>query len=122
MTVGGFAADPEERVLEEKDVPEIVREVLDAQNQSEMLGRVLKLPKSTVDAILKQYSGPKDQLFHVIDEFVKQVEPTPTWRVIADAVGHPLVGIPNVAKRMEEKYCSVSLNKDGEQYNFTTLL
>ena len=93
---------------------------MDAQNQSEMLGRVLKLPKSTVDAILKQYSDPKDQLFHVIDEFVKQVEPTLTWRVIADAVRHPLVGIPNVAKRIEEKHCSVSLNKNGEQYNFTT--
>ena len=108
--------------MEEKDVPEIAREILDAQIHSEMLGRVLKLPKSTVDAILKQYSDPKDQLFHVIDEFVKQVEPRPTWRVIADALRDPLVGIPNLAKRIEEKYCFVSLNEDGKQHVFSKLL
>ena len=37
------------------DVPKIAREIFDVQNESETLGRVLRVPKVTVDSIIKQY-------------------------------------------------------------------
>lgn len=45
--------------LNQDHVPEIVTELLDVQNQSELLGRVLKLNRATVDAIFMQFSDPK---------------------------------------------------------------
>ena len=81
-----------------------------------MLGRVLKVPKSTVDSILKQYSNPKDQLFHVIDEFVKQVDPTPTWRVIANAVRDPLIGMSSLAQKIEQNHCLMCAERHGKQW------
>ena len=81
-----------------------------------MLGRVLKVPKSTVDSILKQYSNPKDQLFHVIDEFVKQVDPPPTWRVIANAVRDPLIGMSSLAQKIEQNHCLMCAERHGKQW------
>ena len=63
--------------------------ILDAQTKSELLGRVRKLSPSRVSGIHMQYKDPEECLFCVIDEFVKQVDPRPTWRVILTALRHP---------------------------------
>ena len=68
-----------EKKLDAQNVAEVVREILEVQNKSETLGRVLKLPKVAVDRILQQYSNPQDRLLHIIDEFVKQVELSPSY-------------------------------------------
>ncbi|CAI8026625.1 hypothetical protein GBAR_LOCUS15286, partial [Geodia barretti] len=62
-----------EKILDAQDVAEVVREILVVQNKSETLGRVLKLRKSRWIGLSQQYSNPQDRLFHIIDEFVKQV-------------------------------------------------
>ena len=96
------------KTLNDDDVPDIVREIFDVRNDSETLGRLLKLSKATVDSILLQYSKPKDRLFRVIDEFIKGDEPAPTWSVIVCALRDPLIGLPHLAKKIENKYCPVS--------------
>ena len=94
-----------DRTLVQDDVPEIVAAILDAQTKSERLGRVLKLPASTVSGIHKQYRDPEDCLFHVVDEFVKQVDPRPTWRVILNALRHLTVRQTFLANAIERKHC-----------------
>ena len=96
-----------DKILDENDVAEVVREILHVQNQSITLGRVLKLRKVTVDSICQEYSNPQDRLFRVVDEFVKQVEPSPTWRVIVNALRDPLINQPRLALEIERKYCSL---------------
>ena len=93
------------KTLVQDDVPEIVAAILDAQTKSELLGRVLKLPASTVSGIHKQYRDPEDCLFHVVDEFVKQVDPRPTWRVILNALRHPTVRLTGLANEIERSHC-----------------
>ena len=51
-----------------------------------------------MDSILQQYRDPRDQLFHIIDEFVRQVEPKPTWRTILEALRSPLIGEASLAQ------------------------
>ena len=94
-----------DRILNQDDVPGVVCEILDVLTKSDLFGRVLKLPKATVESIHLQYSNPQDRLFHIIDEFVKQVEPLPTWRVIVEALRNPLISQHRLAQEIESKYC-----------------
>ena len=87
--------------VDQRDVTDICSDIIAAQTK---LGRVLRVPSHTVDSIIQQYSKPEDRLFHVIDEFVKQIEPTLTWRVILDALKNPLVNLPRLAENIE-KFC-----------------
>ena len=87
------------------DVPGIVAQILDVQTKSKIFGRVLKLPAHTVDRIHVQYSDPEECLFQVMDEFVKQVEPRPTWRAIVNALRNPLIGLTSLAEKMESIHC-----------------
>ena len=106
----GFLFQPGtiEKILDDQDVAQVVREIHAVQIKSETLGRVLKLPKVTVDSIHQEYSKPQDRLFHVIDEFVKQVEPSPTWRVIVDALRDQLIYQPRLALEIERKFCPLT--------------
>ena len=107
-------ADPfKDRLLSQDDVPDVVCGILDVQTKSDLLGRVLKLPAATVESIHLQYSDPQKCLFHVIDEFVKQVEPPPTWRVILEALRNPLIGQHRLAQEIERKHCPLSLKNEG---------
>ena len=102
-----------DRTLNQEDVPNVVGEILEVQTKSKTFGRVLKLPKATVDSIYQKYSDPQDRLFAVLDEFVKQVEPPPTWRVIVAALRHPLIGQHRLAQEIESKYCPRPPTDDG---------
>ena len=98
---GGF----EDGILVRDDVPGIVAQMLDVKTKSKFSGRVLKLPAHTVDGIHVQYSDPEECLFQVMDEFVKQVEPRPTWRAIVNALKNPLIGFTGLAEEIEGKHC-----------------
>ena len=76
-------------------------EILEAQNQSYVLGLKLKLPLYVVDSIYEKYSEPRDRLLRVLIEFTKQVDPRPTWRAIVDALRSPAVNLPQLAMRVE---------------------
>ena len=101
------ATDTEsDRSLCETDVTQIYEEVFDVRSKSERFGRALRLPKGTVDSILGVCHNPEDRLLRIIDQFLRQLEPIPTWRVIVDALRTPLVNEPLLAQNIENKYCS----------------
>ena len=102
-----------DRTLNQEDVPKVVCEILEVRTKSKTFGRVLGLPKVTVDSIHQQNSDPQELLFGIIDEFVKQVAPSPTWRVIVEALRNPLIGHPSLAQKIEHKYCPLSLQSEG---------
>ena len=89
-------------------------QILDVQTKSELFGRVLKLPAHTVDRIHKLYRDPEECLFQVMDEFVKQVEPRPTWRAIVNALRNPLIGFTGLAEEIENKHCPAPPAQDGK--------
>ena len=84
----------------------VLEEILEAQTRARFIGLKLKLPKHVVDGIHTKYSDPQEHLYYVIEEYLKQVDPTPTWRAISDALRSPLVNLPHLAKRIEDKHCS----------------
>ena len=100
--------------LHESDTRIIYEELYEVRAKSKMLGLVLGLEKSTVDAIGAEYRDPADQLVQVIAEFLKQAEPGTTWRVIVNALRSPLIGMHALAKKIEAKYSIVPATKSGE--------
>ena len=44
----------------------------------------------------------EDQLRDILIEFLKQVEPRPTWKVIIEALRSPSVNLPALAKDLED--------------------
>ena len=83
---------------------EIVEELLPAKNKCVFLAGKLKLPDHTVEGLEKQYTNPQERLYHVIVEFLKGVEPRPTWRVILDALRSPVVNLPRLAEDIERRH------------------
>ena len=87
------------------DAVDVLEDLLQAQNESYVLGLKLKLPKREVDSIHSTYSKPRDRLLHVIIAFTNQTKPRPTWRVIVEALRNPVVNLPAVAERVEKVHC-----------------
>ena len=102
-----------DQALNHDDVPRVVCEILEVQTKSKTFGRVLGLPKVTVDSIHLQHNDPQECLFGVLDEFVKHVEPPPKWRVIVEALRNPLIGQHRLAQEIESKYCPHPPTDDG---------
>ena len=94
----------DEVLLTRYDVVEIVVELLPVQTKSMLLGRLVGLPTATIDVILDQNKNDLEkQLFWIIEEFVKQTEPRPTWRVILNALRNPLLRKDHLAREIEGK-------------------
>ena len=109
-----------DRILNQEDVPKVVCEILEVQTKSNTFGRVLGVPKVTVDSIHQRRSDPQECLIGVLDEFVKQVEPPPTWRVILEALRNPLIGQHRLAQKIESKYCPRPPTDDGSYTYFVS--
>lgn len=93
-------------ILMEGDIPEIVHKLNHMIAKTKIFGRLLKLPKSTLDSIHDTWNpDAQGLLFQVIEEFVDQKEPKPTWKNIVEALRHPLMRENNLAREIEEKYC-----------------
>ena len=119
MATGGDSTDTAafgDRTLDQNDVAGVVREIINVQTKSETLGRVLELSKGKVDSIHHQCSDSQKCLFGVIDEFVAQLEPRPTWRVILNALRDPLIGQTRLAEEIEKNHRQLPPAKNGIQY------
>lgn len=84
-----------------KDARKILEELLEAQNDSSLLGLTLNLRHDDVEAIENRYSDPRERLLHIIIAFLNKAEPRPTWRVIIDALKNPVVNLTALARRVE---------------------
>ena len=104
-----------DETLDEDAAVHILEEILDAQNESDIFGRILKIPQRTVDGIHYRYSTPRDRLYHVIVEFLKQVEPRPTWRAILDALRSPAINLPRLAEEIERNHSPTQPDVQGKR-------
>jgi hypothetical protein len=102
-----------DETLDEEDAIDTAHKLLGVQGKTEMLGRLLKLPKSIVDVIHSQFSDPRDCLFHVIEEFLSYIE-EPTWRVIISTLRDPLIGESSLADDIEKKHFPID-DESGSQ-------
>ena len=86
-------------ILSPKDTINILEELVEAQNQSRFLGLKLNVPDYVIEAIQTKYPDPKDRLYYVLVEYLKQMQPT--WGAIVAALRSPTVNLPQLAKKVE---------------------
>ena len=83
----------------------VLDEIIEAQNHFHVIGLHLELAEHEIESIESMYRHPRDRLLHILIEFLKQVDPPPTWRRIVDALRSPSVNLPELAKRVENNHC-----------------
>ena len=83
------------------DTLKVLEELLPAQNKSYELGLALKLSLYEVDSIHKTYKEYQHRLLQIIAQFLKQMDPAPTWRDIINALRSPAVNLSHLARRLE---------------------
>lgn len=83
------------------DTAKVLEELLEAQNETYTLGLSLGLSPTVVEAIHATNFIPRDRLLKIIMEFLKRMEPKPTWRLIVEALKSPVVNLPRIAHKVE---------------------
>ena len=90
----------------------IAKEISAVKLKSKDFARKLGLSKTVIESIHKQYKSD-DCLLYIIEEFVKQDNPIPTWRVILDALESHDINERQLAQRCKNKHCLRPEAKDG---------
>ena len=93
-----------DETLKPEDAGKILEELVDAQNHAHLLGLMMNVNPSDVEAIQTTYQQPKDRLLHIIIAFLNQTQPGPTWRAIIKALKTKTVNLPRLAASLEETY------------------
>ena len=70
-----------DKTLTPDDAIKVVEELLDVQ-KLRLFGLKLQLSERIVDAIYTRYPDPHECLYYIVHEFLKKVEPRPTWNFI----------------------------------------
>ena len=99
------ASSPEDllnKTLTHADVTEVTGRLLEISTKTDVFGRLLQLPKATVESFHQRFEDPEGRLLHLLDEFAKQVEPRPTWSLILGALRHPLMKEYRLAQSIED--------------------
>ena len=98
------AVDDDALTLEERDAWKLTKEVLEAQNKAQYLGLELEVDDCQIESIFSTYKQPQDRLYQIILAFLRQTEPRPTVSAVVEALKSPPVGLPRIARKIEEKY------------------
>ena len=95
-------------MLTEGDLATVLNEIFEARVHAYYVGLNLKVSTDVLESIESQYSDDRRRLHHVILEFLKRIDPKPTWRAIVDALKSPTVNMAKLAEKIEAKFCSPS--------------
>ena len=88
---------------------DVLEQIIEIQNESYLLGLKLKLLEHEVKGIHSMYQEPRSRLLHVLIKASEQDEPGLSWRAIVDALKSAAINAIPLARRIEAKYCHVSL-------------
>lgn len=86
------------------DAVDALEELMEAENESYILGLKLKLPRHVVEGIHENHSKPRDRLLHVLLEFNEQTDPRSTWRLIVNALRSGVINLNKLANKIESKH------------------
>ena len=90
--------------MSDKDIKHVRREIYEARAKWYDIGIELEIPTGTLKSIKSMYGSPADCLVEMLDTWLKQVDPKPSWRLLIDALEQPTVGEERLAERLKQKY------------------
>ena len=97
------------------DLDALVDELHDARIKWYYVGLKLKVPVSKLKAIKGEHDDLADRLLEMLMEALERVEPLLTWRAVVEALRSPTVGLQQLAKKIEAKYCPPALPTETDK-------
>ena len=73
---------------EKPKLKDAFKDLLSLAHEWKSIGILLGLPKHVLDRIKTDEEGVRNRLQEMLSEWLKQVDPPPTWAALADAVEH----------------------------------
>ena len=101
-----------DETIAKEDAIALLEELIEAQNQSFVLGLKLNVPQYEVESIHAEYSSPRDRLLHVIMAFLSQERPT--WRAVVDALSSTAVNMPRLADAVRRNHFTLSSDQEPQ--------
>ena len=101
------------------DVKTVLEKLQSASTRWYYIGLQLKIPVNTLDCIKDQYADPTDCLREMIERWLKQINPRPTWRALVNALRAQSVGEGRLALELKVQYCHMegTTKSDSEAEN-----
>ena len=78
------------------------------------IGLALKIPKNTLNSITKKDGDDQDNLTSVLEEWLKSVEPPPTWAQLVDALEEKTVNEPQLALTIRREHSSGAIYQETQ--------
>ncbi len=85
------------------DIKHVRRVIYDARAKWYDIGIELEIPTGTLKSIKSMYDSPADCLVEILDIWLKQVEPKPSWRLLITALEQPTIGEERLADKLKQK-------------------
>ena len=101
----------------EQDLDAVLNATLKAQNKYKYIGLGLNIPSYVIEKIERSEKDSQDRLCRVLEEYLKQTNPNPTWGAIVAALRKDKVNEPRLAKTIEDKYSIPSTTNKGMEHN-----
>ena len=67
----------------------------------------MRVPFSRLNAIKREHSNPDDCLMHMLNFWLTNTTPSPTWETVVDALCCAAIGREQMADKIRRKYCSL---------------
>lgn len=90
-----------------EDLKVVLEEVYDVSAKWYILGIMLGIPISILDAIQSQFSDPRSCLLEIIQAWLRSFN-SPTWGTLIDALRRSAVGEHRLAEELRKKYIPTS--------------
>ena len=91
-------------VLSDRDIRLVRREIYEVRAKWYDIGIELEVPTGTLKSIKSMYDSPAECLVEMLDTWLKQVDPKPSWRLLISALEQPTVGEERLAERLKHKH------------------
>ena len=102
-----------EQKLTPADLDAVLTATLEAQNKYKYIGLGLNIRSYVIEKIESSEKDSQDRLCRVLQEYLKQTDPNPTWGAIVAALRKDTVDEPRLAKTIEDKYSIPSTTNKG---------
>ena len=92
--------------LNADDLGNVLEAVHDAHSQWYGIGLQLRLASAVLEGIEQQYSRTEDMLREMLKQWLKQVDPVPSWVALIEALRSKTVNEPSLAEQLEKHHIS----------------
>ena len=90
--------------MSDKDIKRVRRDIYEARAKWYDIGIELEISIGTLKSIKSMCDSPAECLVEMLDTWLKQVDPKPSWRLLINALEQPTVGEERLAERLKQKY------------------